>query len=50
MEHICAFCNEAIEEIDVQFGDVRIVEDEYWHIECFQEEFGEDLEEILEEA
>ncbi|GMW03529.1 MAG: hypothetical protein AMXMBFR84_46630 [Candidatus Hydrogenedentota bacterium] len=42
----CAFCNEHIEEILVHFGDVRILDEEYWHLECYAEYFGEALEEV----
>lgn len=49
MAHICAFCNEAIEDIDIQFGDVEVINGEYWHPECFAEYFDESLEdEVLE--
>ena len=43
--HTCALCNEAIEDIDVQFGDVRVLDNEYWHLECYAEYFDEMLEE-----
>lgn len=43
---ICALCNERIEPIDIQFGDVKIVNGEYWHLDCYAEYF----EEVLEEA
>lgn len=48
MIHICALCNDTIEEIDIKFGDVRIIDEEYWHIDCYAEYF-EDAE-VLEEA
>ena len=44
--HVCAFCNETIEDVLIQFGDVRILDDnEYWHLECYAEYFDEALEE-----
>ncbi|HOJ33737.1 MAG TPA: hypothetical protein PKY35_10305 [Candidatus Hydrogenedentes bacterium] len=42
---VCAFCNEVIEPVDIQFGDVRIVNGEYWHLDCYAEYFDEVLEE-----
>ena len=42
----CTLCNEHIEEIDFQFGDVCEVEGEYWHLECFAEYFEEVLERV----
>jgi hypothetical protein len=43
--HCCALCNEAIEEKDIQFGEVQIVDDEYWHLDCYAEYYDEVLEE-----
>lgn len=40
----CCLCNEQIEDIDIQFGDVEIIDGEYWHTECFAEYFEEVLE------
>jgi hypothetical protein len=37
----CIMCNEDIEEVDMQYGDVVEVNGEYWHPECFAEYFGE---------
>ncbi len=44
MKH-CALCNEAIETVDVQFGQVRVVAGEYWHLDCYAEYFELALEE-----
>ena len=41
----CALCNEPIEDVEIQLGDVRIVDGEYWHAECYAEYYGEVLEE-----
>lgn len=43
--HTCALCNEMIEDVLIQFGEVVIIEDEYWHMECYAEYFDEVLEE-----
>lgn len=40
----CRLCNEHIEDIEMQFGDVVEIEGEYWHGECFAEYFEEVLE------
>lgn len=45
MTHTCALCNEVIMEVDIQFGDVEILDKEYWHLECYAEYFDEVLEE-----
>ena len=37
----CTLCNEQIEDVDLQNGDVVEVNGEYWHPECFSEYFGE---------
>ncbi len=42
---ICALCNERIEPVDIQFGDVKIINGEYWHLDCYAEYFDEVLEE-----
>lgn len=41
----CTLCNEEIESSDIEFGEVEIIEGEYWHADCFAEYFGEVLEE-----
>ena len=41
----CALCNEHIEEVDIQFNEVAILDDEYWHLDCYAEYFGEVFEE-----
>jgi uncharacterized protein with PIN domain len=43
--HRCALCNEHIEEVDIQFNEVAILDDEYWHLDCYAEYFGEVFEE-----
>ena len=44
--HRCALCNEHIEEVDIQFNEVVILDDdEYWHLDCYAEYFGEVFEE-----
>jgi hypothetical protein len=43
--HCCALCNELIEDVLIQFGDYRVVDDEYYHLECYAEYFDEVLEE-----
>lgn len=43
--HCCALCNEAIEDTDIQFGEVHIEDGEYWHLECYAEYYDEVLEE-----
>lgn len=40
----CTLCNEHIEDVDVQFGDVVELHGEYWHPECYAEYFGEILD------
>ena len=42
----CALCNEPIEEVELEFGDVCTVDDEHWHVECFAEYFDLALEEV----
>ncbi len=44
----CALCNEAIEEKDLDLGEARDMDGEYWHTECYAEYFEE--EGVLEEA
>lgn len=46
MSKRCALCNEHIEDVEVQFGEVQMIGDEYWHAECYAEYFGEVLEEV----
>jgi len=40
----CTLCNEPIEEVELQFGDVVEVDGEYWHVECYAEYFEEILD------
>lgn len=37
----CTLCNEAFDHVQLQFGEVIEVEGEFWHVECFDEYFGE---------
>lgn len=41
----CTLCNEPIEDVELHFGDARLVNGEYWHLECYAEYFEEALEE-----
>ena len=41
--HNCSFCNEMIEDVHIEFGEVEIIDEEYWHLECYAEYFGEEL-------
>lgn len=42
----CTLCNEPIEDVELQFGDFRLVDGEYWHLDCYAEYFEEVLEEV----
>ncbi|MFA6242079.1 MAG: hypothetical protein WC655_14185 [Candidatus Hydrogenedentales bacterium] len=44
--HLCALCNEAIEPVQIQFGEVKKLAGEYWHLECYAEYFEVALEEV----
>ncbi len=46
----CIVCNEDIHKTEVEFGDVVVIEEEYWHRECYAEYFGEEYEEVEEVA
>lgn len=46
MTHSCPLCNEAIDEKEIQFGEVKMLGDEYWHLDCYAEYFDEVLEEV----
>jgi hypothetical protein len=48
MLHRCAFCNETIQQVEFDFGDVHVVDDEYWHAECYAEYFDEPMDEESE--
>jgi len=38
----CALCNEAVDSVELEFGDaVELDNGEYWHYECYTEYFGE---------
>jgi len=41
MEKQCALCNEHVDDVELQFGDVIDLDGEYWHTECYAEYFGE---------
>ena len=40
----CTFCNEHIEENEIEFGEVYELDGECWHADCYAEYFGETLE------
>lgn len=42
----CMLCNDHIEDIDFQFGEVREIEGEYWHADCFAEYYEEALDQV----
>ena len=46
----CQFCNESIEQVDIDFGEVIIAKENYWHADCFAEYFDVEPEDILQEA
>lgn len=50
----CTLCNEWIEQTELEFGDAFVVDEEYWHKECFQEYFDEtelpESDHVLEEV
>jgi recombinational DNA repair protein (RecF pathway) len=48
MQHRCAFCNETIQQVDFDFGDVHVVDDEHWHADCYAEYFDEPMDEEME--
>ena len=50
--HLCALCNDAIMDIDIQFGEYKTSGSEYWHLDCYSEYFDETVEvvETLQEA
>ncbi len=41
----CALCNEYIEPIELELGDAKIVDGEYWHTDCYAEYYDEELAE-----
>ncbi len=42
----CALCNESFEQVEIEFGEVLKVEDEYWHQDCYAEYFEDALEKV----
>lgn len=42
----CALCNEPIEIINPEYGEVYKVDGEYWHAECYAEYFEVALESV----
>ena len=40
----CRLCNEAFEQVELDFGEIVQVDDEFWHLECYAEYYGEALE------
>lgn len=43
MKH-CTLCNEAFEQVEIEFGEITEVDEEFWHTECYVEYYGEVLE------
>ena len=43
----CTLCNEHIEDVEIALGDVVVVDDEYWHLECYAEYFDVAVEEVV---
>lgn len=43
---LCRLCNESFEPVEIEFGEVVKIDDEYWHAECYSEYFGETLETV----
>jgi len=37
----CKLCNEAFEQVELEFGEVYRVDDEFWHAACYAEYFDE---------
>lgn len=42
----CTLCNEHIEDTEVELGEAKKVDGEWWHMECYAEYFEEVLEEV----
>lgn len=42
----CWLCNEPIEDIEIQFGEIEVIDGEYWHAECFEEYFEDALNKV----
>ena len=40
----CRLCNESFEQVELDFGGVIQIDDEYWHAACYAEYFDESLE------
>ena len=40
----CRLCNESFEQVELDFGEVIQIDDEYWHADCYAEYFDESLE------
>jgi hypothetical protein len=45
---LCTLCNEAFEQVDMDFGEIIEIEEECWHAECYAEYFGESALEIVQ--
>lgn len=43
---LCTLCNEAFEQVEIEFGEMVEVDEEFWHAECYAEYFGETLEAV----
>jgi hypothetical protein len=44
--HLCALCNERIDDIQIEFDEFVELDGEYWHVECYAEYFDEVLETV----
>ena len=42
----CTLCNETFEQIEIDFGEVLKMDDEYWHAECYSEYFEVSLQKV----
>lgn len=40
----CRLCNESFEQVELDFGEVVQIDEEYWHAACYAEYFDESLE------
>ena len=41
---LCTLCNEAFEQVQIEFDEIVEIDEEFWHQECYAEYFGETLE------
>ena len=33
----CALCNEPVDQYDLDIGEVLVLDEDCWHVECFEE-------------